>query len=48
VFNDFAFKFSKRMARLFLRWSDYWGDIAEAIHSGEAVSEVKKRRKNGE
>jgi hypothetical protein len=32
------------MAQLFLRWSDYWGDIAEAIHSGEAISEIKKRR----
>lgn len=48
MFSDFAFSVSKRMAQLFLRWSEYWGDIAEAIHTGQTRAEIKKHRELGD
>jgi hypothetical protein len=48
LFKELAYRASKWMAHLLLRWSDYWGDIAESMHSGEPISEIKKRRKMGD
>jgi hypothetical protein len=45
LFKELAYQASKWMAHLLLRWSNYWGDIAECVHTGETMSEIKRRRK---
>lgn len=41
---DTTFKFARATARLFLRWSDWWGDVAESIHTGVPRSIIRNMR----
>lgn len=48
LLHDIAFKTAKWLAHTFLRWSDFWGDVAESLHTGEPFSEIRRRREEGE
>jgi hypothetical protein len=45
VLKDIAFQTAKRLARTFLRWSSYWADVAEWLHTGQSISDIRKERK---
>lgn len=38
------FKAAKAAAQMFLRWSEYWADVAESINTGVAVPDIRGRR----
>lgn len=41
---DLKFKAAKALAKLFLRWSEYWADVAESVHTGESIAAIRERR----
>jgi hypothetical protein len=44
VLKEIAFNRAKALATMFLRWSDFWGDVAESIKDGVTIAEIRARR----